>query len=232
MRSPLPLVRERYLRHRLSKQAVARRVAQELQDGHYVNLGIGIPTLVPRFVPTGRDVIFHSENGILGMGPPPAAGEEDWDLIDAGKLPATAIPGAAFFAQDLSHAMARGGHLDVAVLGAFQVSRSGDLANWKVPGDRVAGVGGAMDMARARRIIVAMTQLAGDGHYKLVERCTYPLTAPGVVDLVVTDAAVIAVAEQQFELREVAPGLTPEDVQGLVAGELRLAPEIRVHGGV
>jgi 3-oxoadipate CoA-transferase beta subunit len=202
-------------RERLTREQVAERAAQELPDGAYVNLGFGIPNLMSNYVPAGKTIYFHSENGILGMGPRAKPGEEDYDLVDAMKMPVTIIPGAAFFNQAEAHIMTRGGHLDVAVLGAFQVSERGDIANWKVPGAKGSGgIGGAMDIAvGARRLIVCMEHNAKDGAPKVVRQCSYPLTAIECVKTVITDLAVMDVTPEGLELREVAPGFTPAEVQ-------------------
>ncbi len=200
---------------RLTREQIAARAARELPDGAYVNLGWGIPNLVAAYLPAGVNVHFHSENGILGMGPRAKAGEEDFDLVDAMKVPVTIVPGAAFFSQVDAHVMTRGGHLDVCILGGLQVSERGDLANWRVPGAKGAGgIGGAMDIAvGARRLIVAMEHNAKDGSPKIVKRCTYPLTAVECVHTIITDLAVIDVTPEGLSLREVAPGWTAAEVQ-------------------
>jgi 3-oxoacid CoA-transferase B subunit len=200
-----------------------------LPDGAYVNLGWGIPNLVAAYLPAGVTVHFHSENGILGMGPRAKAGEEDFDLVDAMKVPVTIVPGAAFFSQVDAHVMTRGGHLDVCILGGLQVSERGDLANWRVPGAKGAGgIGGAMDIAvGARRLIVAMEHNAKDGSPKIVKRCTYPLTAVECVHTIITDLAVIDVTLEGLSLREVAPGWTAAEVQEFTEPQLdtrRLRP--------
>jgi 3-oxoacid CoA-transferase subunit B len=200
---------------RLTREQIAARAALELPDGAYVNLGWGIPNLVAAYLPAGVTVHFHSENGILGMGPRAQAGEEDFDLVDAMKVPVTIVPGAAFFSQVDAHVMTRGGHLDVCILGGLQVSERGDLANWRVPGAKGAGgIGGAMDIAvGARRLIIAMEHNAKDGSPKIVKRCTYPLTAVECVHTIITDLAVIDVTPEGLSLREVAPGWTAAEVQ-------------------
>src|SRR3982074_2510674 len=200
---------------RLTREQIAARAACELPDGAYVNLGWGIPNLIANYLPDGLTVFFHIENGILGMGRRAKAGEEDFDLVDAMKVPVTLTPGASFFHQADAHLMTRGGHLDVAVLGVFQVSEKGDLANWKVPGTRGSGgIGGAMDIAAgAKKLIVCMEHTTKDGAPKLVKQCTYPLTGLACVDIIVTDLAVIDVKPEGLVLREVAPGWTAEEVQ-------------------
>jgi 3-oxoacid CoA-transferase B subunit len=200
---------------RLTREQIAQRAAGELTDGAYVNLGWGIPNLIAEYLPNGITVYFHSENGILGMGPRAKAGQEDFDQVDAMKVPVTLIPGASFFHQADAHLMTRGGHLDVAVLGGFQVSEKGDLANWKIPGAKGSGgIGGAMDIAAgAKTLIVCMEHTAKDGAPKIVKQCTYPLTGLTCVDVIVTDLAVIDVKPEGLVLREVAPGWTAEEVQ-------------------
>jgi len=200
---------------RLTREQIAQRAAQELTDGAYVNLGWGIPNLIADYLPKGITVYFHSENGILGMGRRARPGEEDFDQVDAMKVPVTLIPGASFFHQADAHLMTRGGHLDVAVLGGFQVSEKGDLANWRIPGAKGSGgIGGAMDIAAgAKTLIVCMEHATKDGAPKIVKQCTYPLTGLACVDTIVTDLAVIDVKPEGLVLREVAPGWSPDEVQ-------------------
>jgi 3-oxoacid CoA-transferase B subunit len=207
---------------RLTREQIAQRAALELPDGAYVNLGWGIPNLIADYLPKGITVYFHSENGILGMGRRAQAGEEDFDQVDAMKVPVTLIPGASFFHQADAHLMTRGGHLDVAVLGGFQVSEKGDLSNWKIPGAKGSGgIGGAMDIsAGAKRLIVCMEHTTKEGAPKIVKQCTYPLTALACVDTIVTDLAVIDVRPEGLILREVAPGWTSEEVQKLTGAAL------------
>jgi 3-oxoadipate CoA-transferase beta subunit len=207
---------------RLTREEIAARAAKELPDGAYVNLGWGIPNLIADYLPHDLTVFFHSENGILGMGRRARAGEEDYDLVDAMKVPVTLAPGASFFHQADAHLMSRGGHLDVAVLGGFQVSEKGDLANWKVPGARGSGgIGGAMDIAAgAKVLIVCMEHTTKDGAPKIVKHCTYPLTALACVDTIVTDLAVIDVRAEGLLLRETAPGWTRKEIQELTGAPL------------
>jgi 3-oxoadipate CoA-transferase, beta subunit len=202
---------------RLTREQIAARAAKELPDGAYVNLGWGIPNLIADYLPPGITVYFHSENGILGMGRRAKAGEEDYDLVDAMKVPVTLTPGASFFHQADAHLMTRGGHLDVAVLGGFQVSEKGDLANWKVPGARGAGgIGGAMDIAAGAKILmVCMEHTTKEGAPKIVRECTYPVTGLACVDVIVTDLAVIDVKAEGLVLREMAPDWTREEIQKL-----------------
>ena len=209
-----------------SREQMAARAAHDIPDGSYVNLGIGIPELVAKFVPEGREFIYHTENGLLGMGPPPAAGEEDPELINAGKRPVTLVPGAAFFHHADSFAMIRGGHIDVCVLGAMQVSAAGDLANWSTgaPG-AIPAVGGAMDLVAGVETIFVITQhTTKTGEPKLVAECTYPLTGRGVVSRVFTDLAVVDVTARGFRLLELAPGVTLEHVREKTGAPIAPAP--------
>jgi 3-oxoacid CoA-transferase B subunit len=199
-----------------------------LPEGSYVNLGIGIPTLVSGFIPAGREVFFHSENGILGMGPLAQPGHEDPDLINAGKQYVTVLPGASFFDHPLSFSMIRGGHVTHAVLGALEVAANGDLANWRTPGEKVPGVGGAMDLAfGVRNVLVTMTHVTNKGKPKILNKCTLPLTAPRAVTRIYTDMAVIDVTPEGLVLREFAPGLNPAAVQAQTEAPLRVAPDCR-----
>lgn len=200
---------------RLTRRQVAWRVAQDIEDGNYVNLGIGMPELVANYIPDGREIVFHSENGILGMGPEPGANEIDYDLINAGKKPVTMLPGGAFFHHADSFAMIRGGHIDICVLGAFQVSAAGDLANWSTGGEgAVPAVGGAMDLAvGARQVFVMTDHNTKKGGNKIVEACTFPLTGPGVVNTVYTDLAVIDITPVGLTVREKVAGISFDELQ-------------------
>ena len=205
----------------LDKNGIAQRIAQELQDGYYVNLGIGIPTLVANFIPEGIDVEFQSENGVLGMGSFPFEGEEDADLINAGKQTITTMPGAVFFDSSTSFGMIRGQHVQLTVLGAMEVSQNGDIANWKIPGKMVKGMGGAMDLvASAENIIVAMMHTNKKGESKLLKECSLPLTGVSCVTKVVTNLAVLEVAEGKFHLLERAPGVSVKEIQEATLGDL------------
>jgi len=216
------------MRGGLTRQEIAKRAAQELREGMYVNLGMGIPTLVTRFIPTGLTVFLQSEHGILGLGPPPPPGQEDPDFADASRMPVTVIPGASLFSSAESFAMIRGRHLDMTILGAFQVSARGDLANWMVPERGVGSIGGAMDLVYgARRVVVTMEHVTKDGNPRIVERCSYPLTGRECVDLIVTDLAVIEVGNDGLVLKEVAPGETPQEVQAKTGAKLTVSPELR-----
>lgn len=211
----------------LDKNGIAKRIAQEVKDGYYVNLGIGIPTLVANFVRDDIEVEFQSENGVLGMGPFPFEGEEDADVINAGKQTITTLPGASFFDSATSFAMIRGQHVDLTILGAMEVSQEGDIANWKIPGKMVKGMGGAMDLvASAENIIVAMMHTNRAGASKLLKNCSLPLTGVGCVKKIVTNMAVIEVTPKGFKLLERAPGISVEDIKNATEGDLIIDGEI------
>ena len=217
----------------LTKEQIAYRIAQELKDGYYVNLGIGIPTLVANYIPAGINVVLQSENGLLGMGPFPLEGEEDPDLINAGKQTITTIPGSAFFDSAMSFGMIRAGKVDLTVLGAMEVSEEGDIANWKIPGKMVKGMGGAMDLvASAKNIIVAMMHTNPKGESKLLPKCGLPLTGVKCVKKIVSDLAVMAVTERGFKLLERAPGVSADEIKAKTAGKLIVEgdiPEMRLN---
>ena len=211
----------------LDKNGIAQRIAQELQDGWYVNLGIGIPTLIANHIPKDISVEFQSENGILGMGPFPFEGEEDADMINAGKQTITAMPGAAIFDSATSFAMIRGRHINLTVLGAMEVAQNGDIANWKIPGKMVKGMGGAMDLvASAENIIVAMTHTNRKGASKILKKCSLPLTGVGCVTKVVTNMAVLEVKDGRFHLLERAPGVSVEEIEAATEGDLVVSGEV------
>lgn len=224
------------MKRKLTKEEIAMRIAMDIPEGSYVNLGIGVPTLVAKYIPADREVIVHSENGILGVGAPATGNEIDNDIIDASKVPVTLVKGAALLDHVMSFGFIVGHHLDLTVLGALQVSERGDIANWQVPGDAVPGVGGAMDLCSgARRVVVAMTHTDRDGRPKILNNCTFPLTAKGKVRAIYTDLAVIDVKSDGLHLREIAPGWTVEEVQALTEAPLRhqgMVPAVNLESGV
>ena len=211
------------------KERIARRIAREFKDGFYVNLGIGLPTMIAAYLPTGIDVVFQSENGMLGVGPPPVDGQADPDLVNAGKQPVTELPGCSYFASEESFAMIRGGHMDMSVLGAMQVDGQGNLANWTIPGKMVKGMGGAMDLvAGARRVIVAMEHQTKDGASRILKACTLPLTGTRVVHDIVTELGWIRVTPDGLVLTEVAEGIDAAEVQARTEARLIVSPTLQV----